>query len=384
MNGSGKHLNWSFGTDAGNLLEPGDNPHDNMQFLFFCSAVLRAVERHQDLLRVAIAFAGNDHRLGANEAPPSIISVFLGDQLTDIYEQIEKVGHAETSKQGGLLGLGTPVLPKLPLHAGDRNRTSPFAFTGNKFEFRALGSSQSISRPAAILNTIVAEAIDEMCSRLEADMAGGSSLEDALRQLLADEVHDFKRIIFNGDGYSEEWVEEAERRGLLNLRATLDALPHLVSEKNVALFEKYGVLNRRELEARYEVYLEQYFKTINIEGETAADIARTMILPGAIRYLSELASAVESLDAVGVKGAGVRKGLEEVNALIDELRATLDVLVAQNLELGGDEVASKAQHMRDNIIPAMEAVREVADRLEKVLPDDLWPLPTYRDMLFVK
>ncbi len=384
MNGSGKHLNWSFGTDSGNLLEPGDNPHDNMQFLFFCSAVLRAVERHQDLLRVAIAFAGNDHRLGANEAPPSIISVFLGDQLTDIYEQIEKVGHAETSKQGGLLGLGTPVLPKLPLHAGDRNRTSPFAFTGNKFEFRALGSSQSISRPAAILNTIVAEAIDEMCTKLEADMAGGSSLEDALRQLLADEVHDFKRIIFNGDGYSDEWVDEAERRGLLNLRATLDALPYMVSDKNVALFEKYGVLNRRELEARYEVYLEQYFKTINIEGETAADIARTMILPGAIRYLSELASALESMEAVGVKGAGVKKGLEEVNVLIDELRAALDVLVAQNAELGGDEVASKARHMRDNIIPAMEAVREVADRLEKVLPDDLWPLPTYRDMLFVK
>jgi glutamine synthetase len=384
MNGSGKHLNWSFGTESGNLLEPGDNPHDNMQFLFFCSAVLRAVERHQDLLRVAIAFAGNDHRLGANEAPPSIISVFLGDQLTDIYEQIEKVGHAKTSKQGGLLGLGTPVLPKLPLHSGDRNRTSPFAFTGNKFEFRALGSSQSISRPAAVLNTIVAEAIDEMCTRLEAEMAGGKSLEDALRELLADEVHDFKRIIFNGDGYSEDWVDEAERRGLLNLSSTLDALPYLINEKNVALFEKYGVLNRRELEARYEVYVEHYFKTINIEGETAADIARTMILPGAIRYLGELASVAESLDDVGVKAGGVRAVLSEINTLIDQLQEALEVLVAQNAELGGDDVASKAQHMRENIIPAMAGVREVADRLEKALPDDLWPLPTYRDMLFVK
>jgi glutamine synthetase len=384
VNGSGKHLNWSFGSDAGNLLEPGDTPHDNMQFLFFCSAVLRAVERHQDLVRAAIAFAGNDHRLGANEAPPSIISVFLGDQLQDIYEQIEKVGHAQTSKQGGLLGLGTPVLPKLPLHAGDRNRTSPFAFTGNKFEFRALGSSQSISWPATILNTIVAEAIDEMCTRLESELAGGSNLESALRGLLADEVQEFRGIVFNGDGYSDEWVEEAERRGLLNLRSTLDALPYMVHEKNVSLFEKYGVMSRRELEARYEIKLDQYFKTINIEGETAASMAQTMILPAAIRYLGELAAAAEKVSALGLDGAGVKSTLEELTTLVNEMRTHLDELIAQNEELGGDEIASKAEHMRSNIIPSMAKVRSVADRLEKVVPDDLWPLPTYRDMLFVK
>jgi glutamine synthetase len=384
LNGSGKHLNWSFGTDDGNLLEPGDTPHENMQFLFFCTAVLRAVERHQDLLRATIAFAGNDHRLGANEAPPSIISVFLGDQLSDIYEQIEKVGHAETSKEGGLLGLGTPVLPKLPLHAGDRNRTSPFAFTGNKFEFRALGSSQSISGPATVLNTVVAEAIDEMATRLEKELEGGKAFDDALRELLADEVHDFKRIIFNGDGYSDEWVEEAERRGLLNLRSTLDALPYIVQEKNVDLFEKYNVLSRRELEARYEIFLEQYFMTLNIEGETAAEMARTMILPAAIRYANELALAAERITAAGLTASGAKASLEEVNDLINDLRVALDRLNEQNEELGGDEIAEKAEHMRSNIIPAMAAVREVVDKVEKVVPDDLWPLPTYSEMLFVK
>jgi len=231
VNGSGKHLNWSFGSENGNLLEPGDNPHDNMQFIFFCSAVLKAVDRHQDLLRASIAYAGNDHRLGANEAPPSIISVFLGDQLTDIYEQIEKAGSAKESLQSGLLGLGVKTLPDLPRHAGDRNRTSPFAFTGNKFEFRALGSSQTVSFPATILNTIVAEAIDDMVTSLEAALEGGEDLNTALATLLAAEVKDFKRIIFNGDGYSDEWVEEADKRGLLNLRSTMDALPHLCRRK---------------------------------------------------------------------------------------------------------------------------------------------------------
>jgi glutamine synthetase len=245
VNGSGKHLNWSFGTESQNLLEPGDNPHDNMQFLFFCSAVLRAVHRHQDLLRVSIAHAGNDHRLGANEAPPSIISVFLGDQLTDVFEQIEHAGEAVSSKAGGLLGLGVDALPRLPRHAGDRNRTSPFAFTGNKFEFRALGSSQSVSFPATVLNTIVAEAIDEMVTDLEARMADGADLGQALQGLLSDEAKSFKPIIFNGDGYSDEWVEEAERRGLLNLRTTMDALPSLVNDKNVELFQKYEVLSHR-------------------------------------------------------------------------------------------------------------------------------------------
>jgi len=384
VNGSGKHLNWSIATESQNLLEPGETPHDNMQFLFFCSAVLRAVERHQDLLRAAVAFAGNDHRLGANEAPPAIISVFLGDQLTDVFDQIEKAGSATSSKQSGLLGLGVRTLPHLPKHAGDRNRTSPFAFTGNKFEFRALGASQTISLPATVLNTVVAEAIDEMATKLEAQVEDGAELRDALRGLLAEEVHDFKRIIFNGDNYSEEWVEEAERRGLLNHRSTIDALPALVEEKNVELFERYGVLTRRELESRHEIAVEQYFHTINIEGETAADMARTMILPAANRYLSELLQCAERGADVGVKTAGVVSTAEAVSELVDELVEALDVLVAQNAELGGDEVHSKAEHMRANIIPAMTEVRGVVDRLEKVIPDDLWPVPTYRDMLFVK
>lgn len=379
VNGSGKHLNWSFASEFHNLLEPGDTPHDNMQFLFFCTAVLRAVERHQDLLRAAIAYAGNDHRLGANEAPPSIISVFLGDQLEDIYDQIANAGSADSSREGGFMGLGAPVLPELPKHAGDRNRTSPFAFTGNKFEFRALGSSQSISFSATILNTIVAEAIDEMCGKLETEVERGAEIGTALRNLLAEEIPPIKRIIFNGDGYSEAWREEAERRGLLNLPSTLDALPYLVSEKNVKLFEKYAVLTPRELESRHEIALDQYFKTINIEGETAATMARTMILPTAIRYLGEL---VEIRDES--KSKGVARAAEEMEELVDQLSDALAHLVEQNAELGGDEIGSKAQHMRENIIPAVAGVREVVDRLEKVMPDDSWPLPSYRDMLFVR
>src|SRR6202008_2243792 len=250
VNGSGKHLNWSLGTESANLLEPGDTPHDNMQFLFFCTAVLRAGDKHQDLIRSSVAFAGNDHRLGANEAPPAIISVFLGDQLTDVFEQIEQKGMAASSKEGGLLGLGTPSLPHLPQHAGDRNRTSPFAFTGNKFEFRALGSSQSISFPATVLNTIMAESLDEMCTLLDAELKGGASFEDALSRLIATEIRRVKRIVVNGDGYSDEWQEEAGRRGLLNHKPTLDALETFDSPKNAGLFEKYGVLSHRELESR--------------------------------------------------------------------------------------------------------------------------------------
>jgi len=384
VNGSGKHLNWAFATDSANLLEPGETPHDNIQFIFFCSAVLRAVDRHQDLLRVSIAHAGNDHRLGANEAPPSIISVFLGDQLTDIFDQIEAVGHATESRSSGLLGLGVDTLPNIPRHAGDRNRTSPFAFTGNKFEFRALGSSQSISFPATVLNTIVAESIDELVTELEGLIEKGSNLDAALREVLSREVKSFKRIIFNGDGYSDEWVVEAEKRGLLNLKSTMDALPHMVSEKNAKTFERYGVLSKRELESRHEILVEQYFYTINIEGETAAQMAETMILPAATRYLGELLQTAERAADVGVAVKGVTKTIETVGALVDELREAIDHLVEQNAELGGDEVGEKATHMWENIIPAVRAVRSVADRLEKIVPDDLWPMPTYRDMLHVK
>ncbi|HZG41468.1 MAG TPA: glutamine synthetase III, partial [Longimicrobium sp.] len=384
VNGSGKHLNWSLGTENANLLEPGETPHDNMQFLFFCTAVLRAVDRHQDLIRASVAHAGNDHRLGANEAPPAIISVFLGDQLADVFEQIERAGTATESKQGGLLGLGSPVLPNLPQHAGDRNRTSPFAFTGNKFEFRAPGSSQSVSFAATVLNTIMAESLDELNTLLDAELEKGTSFEDALRTLIASEIRKVKRIIFNGDGYSDDWKDEAARRGLLNLPNTLDALEMLPGEKNQALFEKYGVLSHRELESRHEVALDQYFKTVNIEGETTADIASTMILPAAVRYLNDLVAAADRTRTLGVETRGLTRTVKIVNELVDELRDALDALVEQNAELGGETVHSKAYHVRDNVVPAMGAVRAAADRLEKVVPDDYWPLPTYRDMLFVK
>jgi glutamine synthetase len=384
VNGSGKHLNWSFATPDANLLEPGETPHDNMQFLFFCTAVLKAVEKHQDLLRSGVAFAGNDHRLGANEAPPAIISAFVGAQLQDVFEQIEKAGTAKSSKRGGLLGLGTPVLPNLPKHAGDRNRTSPFAFTGNKFEFRALGASQSISWPATVLNTIVAEAIDDMCVALEAALAKGIPFEDALRQLLAGEMPTIKRIIFNGDGYSDGWQEEAAQRGLLNLRTTLDALEPLGDDKNVALFERYGVLSKRELESRHEIMLDTYFKTVNIEGETTAEIARTMVLPAAVRYLNDLLAVTERAKSASASTIGTAAIAREVSALIDELATNLATLVERNADLGGDTLHEKAYHMRDRIVPAMAAVRKVVDRLERVLPDSDWPLPKYRDMLFVK
>lgn len=384
VNGSGKHLNWSFGTDSRNMLEPGATPHDNEVFLFFCAAILRAVERHQDLLRAAVAFAGNDHRLGANEAPPSIISVFLGDQLTDIFEQIEKTGSAKSLGEAGLLGLGVKGLPAFPKHFGDRNRTSPFAFTGNKFEFRALGSSQSVSFPAMVLNTIATESITEMAEELESATSGGASLEDALRTLLVKEISAFKRIIFNGDGYSKEWEEEAERRGLLNLRTSMDALPTLTDKKNLDLFDRFGVLSNDELESRAEVKIEQYFIAINVEGETSARIARTMIMPAAVRYLQTLTDTINGMAAVGAAMGGVSGDAKRLAETIDELAKKLGKLEKQNAELGGDDVHSKAFHVRDNVIPAMNAVREVCDRLERMVPDDLWPLPTYQEMLFVK
>ena len=384
INGSGKHVNWSFGTADRNLMDPGDTPHDNLIFLFFCTAVMSAVEKYQDLLLACVSTAGNDHRLGANEAPPSIISVFLGDQLQDIFEQLEESGSASEREREGLLGLGVSALPDLPRHSGDRNRTSPFAFTGNKFEFRAVGSASSISLPATVLNTIVAEAIDHWTDVLEGVVESGVSLETALWKLLSNEIPSFKRIIFNGDNYSDEWVEEAERRGLLNTGNTVAALPALAAHKNEELFDRYGVMTPRELEARLEVLTEQYFIKINIEGETAAHIARCMILPAAVTYLERLVSARSGTRDAGVGTSGLDSNVARVSGLIDELSAALDELDAQNEELGGDEVSEKVFHMRDNVIPAMNAVRDVADRLEKVIPDDLWPMPSYRDILFVK
>ena len=388
VNGSGKHNNWSMSTDTGmNLLEPGDNPHDNLQFLFFCTAVIRAVYKHQDLLRIAVATAGNDHRLGANEAPPAILSVFLGEQLHDVFEQIES-GPAKTSKQGGLLGLGSPVLPELPRHAGDRNRTSPFAFTGNKFEFRAVGSNQSISFANTVLNVTVADTLEEMADELERKLKGKKkgkkNFDNAVGDVIQKAIHESKAILFEGDNYSDEWHKEAEQRGLLNLRTTLDALDRIMDEKNVKLFQRENVLTERELHSRYEIWVEQYFKTINIEAEMTETIARTMILPAAIRYLRDLADTVEAGEDVDLDFGGVKETAQEIGDMVTTLRSALNTLIKQNIELGGEAIHDKAKHMRDNVIPAMRAVREVTDRLERAVPHDLWPLPTYQEILFIK
>lgn len=384
VNGSGKHTNWSMSTDGGfNLLEPGEDPHTNMSFLFFSTAVIKAVHDHQDLLRVCIASAANDHRLGANEAPPAIISIFTGDQLADVYQQLQN-GGAKSSKKGGLLGLGTPVLPHLPKHAGDRNRTSPFAFTGNKFEFRAVGSSQSVSFPIVVLNTIVANAIDVMTTSLEGEIASGIDFETALAKVLKDTLKSTSKIIFNGDGYSDNWQKEAKKRGLFNLKTTMDALPYLSSEKNVKLFEHYQILSEREVESRKEILTEQYFKTINIEAETTESMVRTMVIPGVVRYLNELVALCDRGKTVGLDVSGTSKTAQEVNEALNGLISALNELSKQNAELGGDEVDEKALHVYKNVIPAMNTVRSFADKLEKIVADDYWPLPTYREMLFVR
>jgi glutamine synthetase len=378
VNGSGKHNNWSMGTDGGlNLLEPGDTPHDNWQFLFFCTAVIQAVNTHQGLLRASIAGAGQDFRLGANEAPPAIISIFLGAELDRVFDALSK-GRQAKAQEGSFLGLGTPVLPALPLHGGDRNRTSPFAFTGNKFEFRALGSSQSQSFPNTVLNTIMAEAIDDLCEDLEAAMrpkgrGKAKRLEEVLPGVLAASFKANRQIVFGGDNYSEAWHKEATgKRKLLNLRTTPDALPWLLRPESVAAFSNYGVLSEREIHARYEVFLEQYTTIVNIEAETAASIARTMLLPAAVRHLAEL------------KEAELPELVVETEGLIGEFVAGIKALEAANLGHPHDDALVHAEYMRDTVLPAMDAVREVADRLERVVADDLWPLPKYSEILFIK
>jgi glutamine synthetase len=372
VNGSGKHNNWSMGTDTGlNLLDPGETPHENLVFLFFCTAVIQAVNKHQALLRASVANAGQDHRLGANEAPPAIISIFLGAELEKVYAAIES-GKAQSAKPGSFLGLGTPVLPPLPMHGGDRNRTSPFAFTGNKFEFRALGSSMSPALPNTVLNTIVAESIDELGEALKKAQRG-STLEKALARVVKDSWSANKQVVFGGDNYSEAWHAEAQKRGLANLRTTPDALPWLTERQTVATFKKYKVLSKRELESREEVFTEQYAVTLNIEAETAASIARTMILPAAVRHLNEL------------KASGLEELVAEVEPVVKELHYALVKLEDANLADNQPEGAHRwAKYMRDRVIGAMADVREVADRLEKLVADDLWPLPKYSEMLFIK
>ncbi len=383
INGSGKHVNWSLGCNVGNLLEPGENPHDNAQFLVFCAAVIRAVHLHADLLRMAVAFSGNDHRLGANEAPPAIISIFLGDQLADVFQQVEK-GGATSSKQAGTLTIGVDTLPPLPKHAGDRNRTSPFAFTGNKFEFRAVGSSQSIAGPLVVLNTIVAESLDYIASALEKATGGDpGKLNAAVQKVLQDVVKEHKAVIFNGDNYSSEWHEEAARRGLPNLRNTVEALPALISKKSVELFGKYGVLSERELHSRYDIYVERYCKDINTETQAALSIAKTMILPAAYRYQGELASTAASLKAA-LGGNPDLTTLKTVTQLVGELEKSITDLEAASSKHGHGDLLAEAKHFQVEVIPAMKAVREVSDKLETIVADDLWPLPTYREMLFIK
>jgi glutamine synthetase len=372
VNGSGKHNNWSMGTDTGlNLLEPGDTPHENISFLFFCAAVIAAVNRHQALLRASVAGIGQDHRLGANEAPPAIISIFLGAELRKVFDTIER-REGDPATPGSFLGLGTPVLPPLPMHGGDRNRTSPFAFTGNKFEFRALGSSQSLALPNTVLNTIVAEAIEELSAKLEATLKQDSDLNTAVVDIVRETYSANKQVCFDGDNYDEAWHTEAEKRGLANLRTTPDALPWLVEKQTVATFERYKVLSERELESRFEVMVEQYTTRLNIEAETAASIARTMLLPAAVRHLGDL------------KAGGHDALVAETQELVGEFYDAILALERANEDHPADEGLELARWMRDNVVPAMDATRSVADRLERIVADDLWPLPKYSEMLFIK
>jgi glutamine synthetase len=371
VNGSGKHNNWSMGTDGGhNLLEPGETPSENIQFLFFCAAVVAAVNKHQALLRASVANVGQDHRLGANEAPPAIISIFLGGELEKVFNAVA-AGEAVASSDNGFLGLGTPVLPPLPLHGGDRNRTSPFAFTGNKFEFRTLGASSSLGFPNTVLNTIAAEAIDELADALESKLEGAASLDEAVIAVVRDSYNANSRIVFGGDNYTDEWTSEAEGRGLANLKTTPDALPWFVNEQTVEVMGKYGVLSERELEARYEVAVEQYFIKLNIESETASSIARTMLLPAAVRHLTQLL-------------ASQRQGLiDEFAPIVADFHAAILKLEQANGDPGLEEM-ELAHYMRDTVIPAMNDVRDIADKLEKLVADDLWPLPKYSEILFIK
>jgi len=373
VNGSGKHNNWSIGTDDGeNLLEPGKTPHDNAQFLAFLAAIIRGVNKHADLLRATVADAGNDHRLGANEAPPAIVSIFLGEQLEDIVKQLEG-GAASSSKDGGSLQLGAISLPVLPKDATDRNRTSPFAFTGNKFEFRAVGSSAPIYWPQTVLNTLVAESVKELADALEKlpknDMAG-------LSKILSGIIKENKQVLFSGNGYSEEWHAEAAKRGLPNNKSTVDALPALETEKATKLFESLGVLTGRELAARAEINWERYVKVQNIEANLTIEIAKTQILPAAAAYIGEL-----SVAAAVSKGA--QKVTEKVAALIDSLVDSVEALeAAQEKAHHAGSLHAEAKTFKDVVIPAQEAVRAVADELETIVSDELWPLPKYRELLF--
>ncbi|MFG0328092.1 MAG: glutamine synthetase III [Phycisphaerales bacterium JB037] len=386
LNGSGKHMNWSMVTDSGtNLLDPRDETHTNLQFLCFLCAVIRAVDRHAALLRASIASAGNDHRLGANEAPPAIISIFLGDMLSDIVSQLEKGGASRTLK-GGELSLGARALPQIPRHSGDRNRTSPFAFTGNKFEFRAVGSSGTAAWPATVLNTIVAESIDELATELEKEAGAkptASKIETVTKAVLKSIIKEHKRVLFDGDGYTNEWHAEAAKRGLPNLRDSVSAMMVIKSREAVALFKKYKVLNKSEVEGRTITLLEKYNLQCLIEAEQMVHLARTMILPASLEHQSRIAEAVASTEAAGVDCEETRAMLEDFVRLVSRLRgATVALEQAMSKEIRDE--GKLAAHIRDEVHPRMTALREIADALEGEVAADLWPLPSYSELLFLK
>jgi glutamine synthetase len=381
VNGSGKHVNFSMGnSELGSLLVPGDTPHENAQFLVFCAAVIRAVHKFSGLLRVSVASATNDHRLGANEAPPAIISIFLGEQLADVFEQIAK-GAATSSKGKGTMIIGVDTLPHLPTDAGDRNRTSPFAFTGNRFEFRAPGSGQTVAVPLIVLNTIMADSLDYMASVLEQAVADGEDFDKAVQTLLTEVITEHGDVVYNGDGYSEKWQIEAAERGLPNLKTTLDAVGELIKPEAIELFEKYAVFSERELHSRYEVRLEQYALTVAVEAKLALELGTTVILPAAIRYQTELAQNVTALKKAGVEPNTAV--LEAVSTPIADLAAALATLKSALSGHSAESALDEATHAQEALLPAMEAVRSAADTLESVVADDLWPLPTYQEMLYI-
>ncbi len=372
VNGSGKHNNWALcGPDGKNWLTPGDNPHENAVFLTIICALMKGIDTHAELLRATVASAGNDHRLGANEAPPAIMSIFLGEQLNDVIEQLEK-GAAKSSRKADAIEIGVDSLPPLPRDVTDRNRTSPFAFTGNKFEFRAVGSSQNCAGSNVVINTIVAEAIDEICSELEKKTAGKKDFNKALQEVLSGIVKKHKRIIFNGDNYKKAWHDEAKKRGLSNLKNTPESLEWLKDEKNIKMFEKYKVLSRTELISRYDIYTEQYEKAVKIEGGVALSMARTMIVPAAVRYQNELASAVKGAASLGCANAKAKGLLKKVSSLTEDI-------------LGGTDSLEKALggHSAGAILKEMAKLRESVDELEAIIPENIWPLPSYAEMLFL-
>lgn len=389
INGSGKHNNWSVCDDQGNnLLDPGNTPHENMQFLVFLTSVIRAVHTHAKLLRSTIATAGNDHRLGANEAPPAIISVYLGDKLMEIVQGLI-AGRSESgaSKGGGTLQIGVSSLPPLPRDDSDRNRTSPFAFTGNKFEFRAVGSSQSIAFPNTILNTIVADALNALADEIEKDIAGGSKLESAVQKAVQENLKKHQAVLFNGDNYSGVWEEEAAKRGLPNIKSSVDAFTILKDPDVKEMCRKLGVYSPTELESRYKIFLEAYIKTINIEAQLTADMARTMILPASLRYQADVATSLKATkDALASADASAaEKLLKDVSGLTSKLKSAVDKLdeIRGKADHSGHDETAHALFYRDQVKPAMNDVRAVADSLELIVEDQYWPIPKYRELLFM-